>query len=231
MHDVMVPEYETRDDVYVTRLARFLGIALHAFYRISTTGIEHLEQIRHGPGIVLPKHQSNMDITLEGVLLHEHVQRHPYYLMKKSLSGRKFPFDFERAGGISITRAKDVRRAQDRRMMMRKAQSEHLFERLAYHLSQDEIIVVHPEGQRCLGALGKISRGTIANLVALQSELQKPIPYIPIRIEYSHSWLLGYAQRFLPGTHIRISVQPPLIKEDLTIDELAQHLAQTLWAV
>lgn len=139
----------------------------------SIMSIEHSERLPEGPYVLLPKHQSGLDILLEGALLYSCQGRVGHYLMKPSL-----PRVFQWLGGISVYRCNDT---NDRRTLL--AYNEMVFAEAGRLLSNGEIVVMHPEGTRVPGRVGELRAGGIRAFVDMQ-ETHGPIKFVPLGIEY-----------------------------------------------
>jgi 1-acyl-sn-glycerol-3-phosphate acyltransferase len=124
------------------------------------------------PYVLLPKHQSMFDIILEGVLIY-HTQRiFPHYLMKQSL-----PNWLGLYGGIHVVRQRDNPESSERRKnvaALRRAKDV---------LAKKGILVVHPEGTRCRGAIGPLQEAGIGMIVGWQKDIGR-IPLVPVGIRY-----------------------------------------------
>ena len=120
-----------RKDALCYAVAASCRGALRTYYDLSIEGKGIIKDL-HGQGfILLPNHQSNLDIPFESVALLEADSRLGFYLMKGSL-----PKFYEFLGGISQDRMKEVnRKAGDdpelRNHLLRNAARQR--ERFFYH--------------------------------------------------------------------------------------------------
>ena len=193
------------------RIANYtLGSFIHGAYNVGFRHTERLQPLKNQGFVLLPRHQSNLDIVLEGMLLFESIKRYGHFIMKESL-----PSVLKYFGGIAITRLKDLKQKTVEyieRAKGRRAEVEQSIEKLLY---QNEIIVVHPEGTRNYGKPGKAERPVLKRLLALQKNLLKPITFVPLNIQY---------QGFYPGSKITATVGSPFRVPDNGLKELVDKL-------
>jgi 1-acyl-sn-glycerol-3-phosphate acyltransferase len=124
------------------------------------------------PYVLLPKHQSLLDIILEGVLVYRSQHVFPHYLMKHTL-----PDWLGLYGGIHVVRQRDAAQTSDRRRnvaALRRAQQV---------LAGKGVLVLHPEGTRLRGAVGPLQAAGLGMIVGWQKDLGR-IPLVPLGIRY-----------------------------------------------
>ncbi len=151
-----------------------LGVGMHAFYDICYEGKEHIPPC--GPALILAKHQYMKDIPLEGLFLYEACGRTGNWIMKSSL-----PRMLGMIGGIPVGRSTDVRKGGRKALAEAKGLNEYAHLRVSQMYNQGELVVVHPEGTRMPGTVGKI-RSTYID-AAIKAGVS--IPIVPLGIEYS----------------------------------------------
>lgn len=143
------------------------SLAAHLFANISDTKL-----LPPAPYVLLPKHQSMLDIILEGVLVYRKQRIFPHYLMKHTL-----PDWLGLYGGIHVVRQRDASQTSERRRnvaALRRAQQV---------LADGGVLVLHPEGTRSRGAVGRLQPAGLGMVVSWQKELG-PIPLVPVGIRY-----------------------------------------------
>lgn len=150
-----------------TRLST-MACSLTAHFCADFSGAKNLPK---PPYVLLPKHQSMIDIILEGILVYRTRHPYPHYLMKHTL-----PAWLGVYGGIHVVRQQDAGQADRRRNIaaLRRAQQV---------LAEKGVLVVHPEGTRVEGAVGPLQQAGIGMIVGWQKELG-PIPLVPVGIRY-----------------------------------------------
>src|SRR3989338_3853894 len=79
---------------------RTVETLLQSYYTLTVSHAERLDPLKGKGFILLPNHQSQQDIPLEGILLKQHLNRYAYYIMMGTL---RFAKIYERFRGISIT--------------------------------------------------------------------------------------------------------------------------------
>src|ERR1043166_3036319 len=154
------------------------------------------ENLPRPPYVLVPKHQSMIDIILEGVLIYRTQHVYPHYLMKNTL-----PDWLGLYGGIHVVRQRDVSQTSERRRniaALRRAQQA---------LAKKGIRVIHPEGTRVAGAVGELQAAGLATIVGWQKDLG-PIPLVPVGIHY--------------GGQIHVRVGTPRVVATLGTSELGE---------
>ena len=135
------------------------AFAISAMYSIAYQHEERLYPLKDTPFILLPKHQSLVDILLEGKIIRDLLNRPAYYVMKTEL-----PDSLRFLGGIKIARPKDLLKqdaqAMGDREKVRKAieQRNMVYDCIRSVYDDGEIIVVHPEGERNYDRVAPINR-------------------------------------------------------------------------
>jgi hypothetical protein len=212
---------------------------LKILYDIEYKNIDRLKQLEDKGFVMLPKHQSWLDIPLEGMLLKEALDRCGNYIMKNSLP----KWIFEPLGGISIIREKDMKNLVKHYMkeyalsspemndaeIKRKAFKEAVKEANArkervYNyeipnlLARNEIIVAHPEGTRYFKQLVKLEPGNINKLLKVQKQMGQQITFVPLEINYEKSRII-------------LNVKNPIQVKDNDLETLMKHLTHEveLW--
>ena len=148
----------------VTRsIARVLFSLL---YQIETERGEEVDI--EGPAVILPKHQYWTDIPLVSLAFH-----FPLLFVAKSelfrLPGiRSYLFLL---GGVPLDRDRSIRTFSAMKSLLAS-------------LKADEKVVVFPEGTYVRGAVGAGKNRLIQMILGVQSELKRPIPFIPMGIRY-----------------------------------------------
>jgi len=196
---------------------------MHSVYSISYEGVEHLLPLKNKGFFLLPKHQSNYDVVLEGMLLKESIGRYANYIMKDSL-----PSFLEYLGGIGILKLRDLRsmlQTNDKKELKAalknaKEKREYVKGQMAHLLRNDEIVVVHAEGARRYHELSHLrQRKPSANLFKLlqvQEKSGRNVPFVPLDIYYEDIGRLG--------SKISLKVGEPIITHSL--ESLITHLSR-----
>tara|TARA_Y100000294_G_scaffold160872_1_gene164847 strand:- start:1152 stop:1724 length:573 start_codon:yes stop_codon:yes gene_type:complete len=141
-----------------------------------------------GPALLLPKHISNLDTFLIGVMVHNIHYRPLYFMMKASI-----PSWVEKFGGIRIARPKDLRIRKSKKYSKetnerwKASLQKNMPEYTSWLYQQGEIIVSYPEGERTPGKVGDIYTTSVEHIQ--QSGIS--IPIIPIGIEYENKGKFG----------------------------------------
>ena len=173
--------------------------------------------------VLLPKHQSNWDIPLEGVLLKKAIGRYGNYVMKDSL-----PKVLEYLGGMSVMRVRDIRKysgyndKQGRAeiLMIAKDKREELENRMVELLDKNEIVVSHIEGKRFYQQKTKINPSNLQRFLDIQKKLQKQITFIPLDIKYEDIRAVG--------SKVLLKVGSPIKVKDDGLEELVGHMANEI---
>ncbi len=161
------------------------SIAAKCWYHAEFEGAENMP--KKGPALILPKHQNQMDIILEGVMLKYCAHRYGNWIMKEGL-----PKALYALGGFSVGRVKDIRMIKDREerkiaISHLKAENQKMKDYIDFLYSQDEIVVMHPEGERKPGEMGQIKTELIYFSKGCEQKNGIEIPAVPIGIEYIDS--------------------------------------------
>ena len=173
-----------RSEGYFAAAYHFCSAVMGARYRLCYSGAENIP--RQGTALILPKHQSMEDIIHEGIFFMKHLRRGAYWVMRKS----GLPKVLERLGGVAINRPCDLHKILDReerRKAIEAAKAENDaargYVKLLYR--NGELVVVHPEGTRSPGRIGKVRSDFIDLARAVQEDCGIRIPAIPMGIEYT----------------------------------------------
>jgi 1-acyl-sn-glycerol-3-phosphate acyltransferase len=151
--------------VYMTtkRMAQWV---FSIFYRIETQWKTRLPD--HGPMIILPKHQYWTDIPIIGLSFKPLL----YFVAKKELF--KYPLigDYlSLLGGLPVDRKQSIRTLDS-------------FKTLVSLLRAGEKIVIFPEGTYCRNGVGSGKSRLLQMILRFQSEVENPIPFIPVGLRY-----------------------------------------------
>ncbi|MBP1716139.1 MAG: phospholipid/glycerol acyltransferase, partial [Deltaproteobacteria bacterium] len=166
-------------------------LVFHTVYKLKIEGRENLPQ--EGPAVILPKHQFWTDIPIVGLALGKPAS----YIAKQEL----FAYPIIRhlitfLGGVPIDRLKPVRSLESFRYV------EHL-------LQKGDFIVLFPEGTYYPHAMGRGKHRFIQRLLNIQEKMgwksEKPIPFIPIGIEYEKGKIRG---------KVTVKFAPPLFARE-----------------
>lgn len=174
-------EIKRNDTIYAV-VSYLTRTAVRVPYTTTIVGLDNLPSF--GPILLLPKHQKYADIPLENILLRR-VSRKGNWIMKNGL-----PKWFELFGGVSVKRAKDVKKIKDRskrRIAVEEARSQNadVTSYVEFLYSQGEVVVMHPEGTRCPNEVGGILKMDYVNqAVELSRSNGFYIPLIPVGINY-----------------------------------------------
>ena len=159
-------------------LQRATGVAISLKYNIDLQNGERLLPYKHEPFFLLPKHQSIVDIILEGKILRNFLNRPAYYVMKSET------LDFYKLlGGIKITRPKDLALEKTREAIRRaRDQRDQVFDCVKQVYDAGEIVVIHPEGERHYKQSAPLNHAILMHLLKLQTKKEKI--FVPLSIEY-----------------------------------------------
>ena len=150
-------------------------------YNINYSGYEKIPKT--GPVLLVAKHQSLLDIILEGVMLYQHVGRAGNWVMKDSL-----PKFLELWGGIPVKRPRDLRingNSNRKELLEKSRQQNKDSERyIEWLYTQNEIVVAHPEGTRLMGAMRNIRPEMIDLAREVEYRHSISIPIVPVGLEY-----------------------------------------------
>ncbi len=185
-------------------------------YSITVNNSEILRDFSKKPLVLLPKHQAITDLLLEGYLVLRNTGKCPYAPMKDSL-----PQILEYIGGIPIKRLKDIKSTtnrEERKKLIQEAQEQKEFLEQAYtfHLSRNEPLIVHPEGERNYRRVGKINPSSLILLLNAQEKLSEQINFVPLDIFYED------IKRF--RSKIVLKFGKPIQTSDLNV--LVEHIIQ-----
>ena len=166
----------------LAHVVRFCSVGLLHFHEVVAEGVENLP--REGAGLLLPKHHAYRDIVVEGVSLYRYTGRFATFVMKRGLWGI-----LELAGGVKVTRPKDVRRLKDReqrREAIRRAReaNDEMQAYLSWLYRHGELVISHPEGMRYQNSMGPVQKEVVEHLLRTQETWGIEVPMIPIGIEY-----------------------------------------------
>ena len=122
--------------------------------------------------------------VVEGVSLYRYTGRFATFVMKRGLWGI-----LELAGGVKVTRPKDVRRLKDReqrREAIRRAReaNDEMQAYLSWLYRHGELVISHPEGMRYQNSMGPVQKEVVEHLLRTQETWGIEVPMIPIGIEY-----------------------------------------------
>ena len=232
--------YQIKRQDWSAKMCRGLCSAvLKILYDIEYKNIDRLKQLEDKGFVMLPKHQSWLDIPLEGMLLKEAFDRCGNYIMKNSLP----KWIFEPLGGISIIREKDMknlvrlymreyaisspdmndteikRKAFKEAVKEANARKERVYNyEIPNLLARNEIIVAHPEGTRYFKQLVKLEPGNINKLLKVQKQIGQQITFVPLEINYEKSRII-------------LNVKNPIQVKDNDLETLMKHLTHEveLW--
>ncbi|MDB4444099.1 1-acyl-sn-glycerol-3-phosphate acyltransferase [bacterium] len=156
----------------IVRLTRILAhIFLSPFFRIRTSGLEHLP--KHRAFILLPKHQRWEDIPLLSIA----TPRYLYYIAKYELFANPVLGRFLFAvGGLPLNRTRPLESRQSLKVMVR-------------YLKNGEVIVIFPEGTYFKDRVGAGHMGVI-RLVRSRSRFL----FIPVGIKYTKKFVRRHVQ-------------------------------------
>ena len=173
---------------------------------------------------MLPKHQSTLDIILEGMLLKRVLGRYANYIMKGTL-----PRWLEYIGGISITQGKHLKRMlkknknrHSKRDILQEAKErrDYVDNIILNLLLMDEIVVVHSEGTRSYKEPFSINVPNIKKLLDMQKKLGKDITFVPLNIKYE--------DKSKYRSSIELIVGNPINVPDNGLDKLVGHLKEEI---
>jgi len=196
-----------------------LSEAIISFYNVMFEDTERLYDYHNRGFVLLPKHQSNLDILLEGILLKKSINRQGHYIMKDSL-----PSILEYVGGVPITRAREIKKLPKEMRLEKVAEArqkrEEVYGELANLLKLNEIVVVHVEGKRHYQKKTKINRGNVQSLMDMQKKVGEQITFFPLDIKYQD------IDKF--RSNILLKVGEPIKVSDDGLEDLTNHLAKNI---
>ena len=193
---------------------------MHSFYDISFKNTYRFDGLENKGLVVLPKHQSWMDIPLIGLTLNKAYGNHGYVIMKDSLTKI-----LEYCGGVPIVRKKDAlkqldgtesREQKKAMILMAKKTRDYVTGIMGYILSKRDIITLYPETTRYYKRLGPINRAPLKRLLEVQKTLDEPITFLPIDVEYEDH------KRF--RSKVLVDIRRPIQVNSDGLDQLVEHL-------
>ncbi len=207
-----------RSDFWLDRAVDFWSIVTKT-YSVEYSGYENVPE--KGPALILSKHQSLLDIPLEGIMLRR-AERYGNWVLKESLPGW-----LDVLGGVRYMRPDDVKKQirkekgrledEDKREYRKRLIKEmkgynaasNEYSKWLY--KQGEIIVSHPEGTRTKGEMGKMWPDFVNVTRDFSNESGVKIPIIPVGIEYA-GWS-GFSSR--SEIYVRVGKQIDINSDDL----------------
>jgi 1-acyl-sn-glycerol-3-phosphate acyltransferase len=244
----IVPYASQMDETLTRRVVLGLRAAYSTFYDVRFENEEQLYPIAGKGFVLLPNHQSMQDIMLEGCLLQSFFDKHAHYLMKVDFPERVLDL-FHKLGGIELKRGKDMRKMKEeirhietdaaspeelRRLREEKrktafeaarSRGEEVYGHIVPSLlSQGQIVVSHPEGERSKGKWTEpdISpvRKNLRYLLESQNALGKPITFVPLGIHYQ--------AMYVPRSRVTLRVGIPMevSSHEDGLERLTQHWAR-----
>lgn len=200
-----------------------LSRTTNLLYNVHFENESVLKGYAHRGFVLLPKHQSNLDIVLEGMLLKSSINRHGNYIMKDSL-----PKILEYVGGIGITRIKDLnkkpgyydREIKHELLAAARERRERVDEELLRLIRMEEIIVIHVEGKRYYQTKTKIKSTNVQRLLNIQKKHGEQIAFFPLDIKYQD------IDKF--RSDILLKVGEPIKVKDDGLEDLTNHLAKNI---
>lgn len=218
MPDALTYQSRKNDFIANTVLAGCILIT-STYYQTSYRNIDRLKNLKRG-FVLLPNHQSTVDIALEGVLLQRALGKKAYYVMKDELSDF-----FEYCGGIKIIRRKDLgknnsRDEKVRELEIAKQRRDYVMDALYQLLSKEEIVVMHTQGNRAYKKPFEANRPNLKKLLIIQKRIGKTIPFVPLTISYEDVKTLF--------SRIVVNVGNPIQVPDDGLEILAEHLMKEI---
>jgi 1-acyl-sn-glycerol-3-phosphate acyltransferase len=166
-----------------------IGVPLLDFYVTRKYQVHYEGRLpRKGPYVLLPKHQSLLDIPLEGMFVYQ-TERTCNFIMRPFIE----PFNtlLKLCGGINVVRERDSLSTYEKDYKNRRAAAMGI-----KWLKEGQPLVIHQEGTRKYKAMRPIRIKTDS---PLEKILEAQIPgnrFIPLGIEYedvkkegSHIWV------------------------------------------
>ncbi len=197
-----------RRNVFCYALAEYGTRFLDRFqFSIAYEGLDFIP--KEGGALLVAKHQSGHDIPFESHALWK-AGRYGNWLMKPTL-----PEGILRlVGGIPIHRMKDLHSIPkpERKAYLEAAKEQNALtsDYILSLFNEGEIVVVHPEGERVFGAMGKV-RGEIIELAD-----SARVPIIPLGISYRDAQTYG---------RVKVYVDRPFTQKP-TLEELTYKLSE-----
>lgn len=219
-------EYQPKKPNFNLITVRLLSSIMPAVYNISINNADRLYGIDNV--VLMPNHQSYMDIPLEAALIYKVTGRGSIFVMKENL-----PWFLDYGGGIRVRRPKDIDRKTMSREEVREATkeareiNENYVGAILYHIRKNEIVVVHPEGTRKKVVDGEIieggkpQEGVLNTLLKAQKKSETNFNFVPLNISYING-LIRYVNIPAAFDTIEMTVGLPIQTE--SVDELVAHL-------
>jgi 1-acyl-sn-glycerol-3-phosphate acyltransferase len=187
----------TRNSSIYFTTQSFARVLFSLLYRIETERESEIDVKR--PAVILPKHQYWTDIPLVSLSF-----RFPLLFVAKEelfrLPGvRSY---LASLGGVPLDRDRTIRTFSSVKY-------------LRSSLKADEKVVLFPEGTYVRGAVGPGKNRLIRMILGVQSELRRPIPFIPMGIRYGER--KGWRRR------VEIRIGSPLYGEGEADASLLTH--------
>ena len=216
----ITPYQDKRNDFFIDATVLACSLFTSIYYLPSYRNLQRLKPLKESGFVLLPNHQSNMDIIFEGITLHKAIQRKGYYVMKNSL-----PSFLDYLGGIRTIRRKDIVKPEtkdDRKVELERAkkQREYVLDKLHQLLSKEEIVVLHQQGNRAYKKPYEINLPNLKKLLITQTRLGRQIPFVPLTISYEDV--------LKPMTRVIIDVGNPIQVPDNGLETLAEHLMKEI---
>jgi len=216
------------------------------FYRIEYNGAENIP--KNGPTIVLPKHQCYVDGLILGRMIKKVSGRYSSFIMKSEL-----PNWLEKLGGIKVVTRKrsiDLIKQMGREKAIRYAKKTNrkAYAKIQWLLNQDGLIMTFPEGKLAPKKMTNIKSSQFKYFEQMQKNIGKPIPLIPIGMEYEklykfhedYEWFfptLGsftiygrelFFPRIFPRNKVIVRVGEPRFFGQMSIDELVKVTSEDI---
>lgn len=164
----------------VNWLCKIGRVAIKAYYGLRYN-ISYEGKLPQPPLVILPKHQSMHDLPLEAIYIYERSGKLANFIM------RPLPcnFFFEALGGITIARAKEIRKGT-----YDKEEGKNLNQRATEQaigtMKLGEPLVIHPEGTRSSGSMGniRIKQDSVLDTILKEQRNYQAIAFVPLGIEY-----------------------------------------------
>jgi 1-acyl-sn-glycerol-3-phosphate acyltransferase len=179
---------------------------VRSIYDIEVRNPENLLPLKEKGFVMLPKHQYLLDIILEDIVLHDTIGRLGHFVMKYTL-----PRCLEWLGGIPIIRTKDLeglchkKGISEKEAVQLAKQYRHDVERsLVNLLARDEIVVVHPEGERRPHMAAEPDHSILRNLAYIQTYVGKSLPFVPLDFFYDEQHVIRPRIEITVGSPIEV---------------------------
>ncbi|VVB77954.1 Uncharacterised protein [uncultured archaeon] len=190
--------------------------ATSRYYDVSYKNLDRLKPLKEKGFVLLPNHQSNLDIIFEGLLLDKAIRRKANYIMKNTL-----PSAFEYLGGIRIIRGKDLNKPisrEEKKMELAKAKErrDYVLDVFYQLLAKEEIIVLHSQGNRAYKKPYEPNSSNLKKFLTVQERLNNPIQFVPLAISYENIKQ--------PFSKVVVNVGDPIRVPNDGIEMLSAHL-------